>query len=877
MSILRNIADGLRSLFRAERNERELDEEVRGYLELAAAEKVQQGMSREEARRAVRLEMGNPDTTKEEVRAAGWESFVEALWQDLRFSARTLRKNPGFTAVAILTLTLGIGANTAIFSVVYAVLLRATPYPNAERLVRIHERGPLGPGMSVNPLNFLDWKRATTSFERMSLFHQDEFTISTMDPPIRVRGAQVSADLFPMLGTTAEIGRVFSDADDKPGAEPVVLLSHGLWEQRFGGDPGIAGRQLQLGEKMYTIAGVMPATFDFPEHMQLWIPAQLSYDEWKRLPRSVHFMEAVGKMKAGVTMSRADAELNVIAEDLARKYPTSNEGFGVSLNTLRDATIGDVRPALLALLGGVGFVLLIACANVANLLLTRALQRKNDLAIRLALGASRRRVTQQLLGESVILSLSGGALGIAFAVASIDFLAKLVSQTLPHAQNIRVNVPVMAFTLAVAVLTGVLAGLAPVWQSFKTDVISGLKESSRGTTGGVERQRVRGALVIAEIALSFVLLIGAGLMVKTFASLASVDLGFRPEHVLTMKISMPNEKYSVDPVLLKIREVPGVEAAGLVNPLPVNNHGWQDIFVQPGEIKRTMADGSWTHMSSISPGYLEAMGIPLIAGRMFDERDGEPGREAAIVDEMFVKRYWPGENALGKRIKNSFDAGSDDPWITVVGVVGHIRNSGAEQTLPNDPLAETYIAYKQDPSPSWYAAVRTTGKPGSMTTAVTNAIHSVDRGLPVSDVRTMEDRVAVSLQNRRFSMLLLGSFAAIGLTLALVGVYGVISYSVTQRLHEIGMRIALGAGRRDVVRLVLGNAAKLAAAGLGAGFILSLLLSRWLAKAIFGVSATDVQTFVFVFVLMSVAALAAGYIPAWRATRVDPMVALRHD
>jgi putative ABC transport system permease protein len=330
-------------------------------------------------------------------------------------------------------------------------------------------------------------------------------------------------------------------------------------------------------------------------------------------------------------------------------------------------------------------------------------------------------------------------------------------------------------------------------------------------------------------------------------------------------------------VLLKIREVPGVLDVGLVNPLPVNNDGWQDIFVQPGEIKRTMADVSWTHMSSISPGYLEAMGIPLIAGRIFDERDGEPGREAAIVDEMFVKRYWPGDNPLGKRIKNSFDAGSNDPWITVVGIVGHIKNAGAEQTLPNDPLAETYIPYKQDPSPAWFVTVRTTGEPASMTAALTNAVHSVDRGLPVSDVRTMDDRIAISLQYRRFSMLLLGTFAAIGFTLSLVGVYGVISYSVTQRIHEIGMRMALGAGQSDVIRLVLGNAAKLAAVGLSVGFALSLLLSRWLAKAIFGVSATDLQTFISVSVLMAIAALSAGYIPARRATRVDPMVALRHD
>ena len=796
---------------------------------------------------------------------------------DVRLTIRALLKSPGLAVIAVLTFALGIGANTAIFSVIYAVLLRATPYPNADRLVRIHERGPLGPAMSVSPLNFEDWKRATTSFERMSLFRPDEYTIGAIDPPIRALGAQVSADLFPMLGASAERGRVFTQAEDGPGSAPTVVIAHGFWQQRFGADPNIVGRTLQLDRRPYTVIGIMPASFDFPEHLQFWIPAGLSYDAWTKRPRSNHFMDAVGLIKPGITLARAQSDLQAIAADLARQYPTTNEGFGVALTNLHEDTVTNVRPALMALLAGVGFVLLIACANVANLLLARALQRKKDLAIRIALGASRGRIIRQMLGESVILALAGGALGIGFAVWSVDFLTRLVQETLPHARFIRINLAVLAFTCAAALLTGVLAGLAPMWQSFKTDLTSALKDTGRATTSGVERQRMRGALVVAEISLSFVLLIGAGLMVRTFVRLAAVDLGFQTGHLLTLKISLPDEKYPVDSVLRRIRDVPGIQNVGLANPMPLTNDGWQDIFVQPGEPRRTMGDVSWTHMTSISPGYIEAMRIPLLSGRLFDERDGEPGREAAIVDEKFVQRYWPHDNPLGKRIKNDFSADSKTPWMTVVGVVGHIKNSGPEQSWARDPLAETYIPYKQDPFSVWTVTARTEGDPAAMTMAVEDAIRSMDRGIPISDVRTMNQLVAQSLAYRRFSMLLLGIFAAIGLILALVGVYGVISYSVTQRLHEIGVRMALGAARRDVFKLVLGNVVKLAGIGLAAGFVLSLLVSRWLAQVAVGVSSTDPETFMSVFVLLAIAALAAGYIPARRATLIDPATALREE
>ena len=804
---------------------------------------------------------------------------------DLRLAVRTLFRSRGLAALAILTLALGIGANTAIFSVIDAVLLRSTPYPDADRLVRIHERGQIGQ-MSVSPANFRDWQRATTSFERMSLFESDwQFTVGSIDPPVRAVGALVNADFFPMLGASAELGRAFSKNDDATSAAPVVILSHGFWQQQFGGDPKIVGRPLKIvtaefqdvRERVYTVVGVMPATLDAPEHTQFWIPAGLFYDAWSKIPRSVHFVEAIGEMKPGVTIAQASSDLNSIANRLAREYPKYNEGFSVELTDLHEDVVGRVRPALMALLAGVGFVLLIACANVANLLLTRALQRRKDLAVRLALGASRSRVIRQLVSESVILALAGATLGIAFAAWSIDFLTRMVEESLPHARFIHLNLPVLLLTLAAALVTGVLAGLAPVWQSFKTDLIPALKDTGRSTTGGVERQRMRSALVASEIALSFVLLIGAGLMLRTFTGLAAVNLGIRPDHVLTMQISLPNTKYDLDPLLRRIRQVPGVEYAAVASPLPLTLGGWEDIFVQPGEPKRTMADVSWSHFTAVSPEYFKAMGIPLLAGRLLDERDGTKGREAAVVDEMFVKRYWPHENPLGKRIKNDFDAGSSEPWTQVVGVVGHVKTSGPEQTSPRDPLAEAYFPSKQLRFASWDVVARTTGDPGRMTAAIENAIRSIDRGLPISDIQTMNQRVALSLQYRRFSMLLLAIFAGIGVTLAMVGVYGVMAYSVTQRLHEIGVRVALGAGRTDVIKLLLSSAVKQTGMGLALGFVLSLIVSRWLGGVIFGVSPTDPATFAAVFALLGMTALAAGFVPAIRATRVDPATSLREE
>ncbi len=796
---------------------------------------------------------------------------------DFRLAIRTLWQSRAFAATAVLTFALGIGATTAIFSVIHAVLLNATPYANASRLVSIYEKGPLGPRMNVSPLNFEDWKKANTVLDHMAMFRLERFTIGNIDPPIRAIGAETSADLFPMLDGKPLLGRVFSSAQDQPGAPRTIVLSRGFWEQRYGGDRKVIGKTIKLDTNLYSIIGVMRASFDFPERAEFWVPAGLFYLDHLYQIRSIHSSLAVGQLKPGVTIVQAQSSLQGIARELSRRYPVSNDGFSVTLANLHEDTVSSVRPALLALLAGVGFVLLIACANVANLLLARGLRRKKDVAIRLALGASRARIARQLLMESIALSITGGALGTLLALWSIDFLVKLVAQALPHAANIHVDLPVLVFTLAVALVTGIISGLAPSWQSSKADLNSALKETGRASTGGRERHRTRGALVICEIALSFVLLIGAGLMIRTLAQLAAFDLGFKTDHVLTMEISLPNDQYPVDRLLRSIRQAPGVIAASTVDTLPLSPHRWQDVFVQPGEPKRTMADVSWTHMSVISPGYFETLRIPLVAGRVFDERDGEKGRDAVIVDEWFVKRYWPHENPIGKRIKFGFDPASKEPWSLVVGVVAHVHDYGVEQDWAKDPLIETYVPYRQEPSDGYTIAVRTTGDPGTMTATVENAIRSVDRGLPISNVRTMDDWVATSLQYRRFSMLLLSIFAGIGLLLALVGIYGVMSYSVTQRLHEIGIRMALGARRGDVVRLVIGNAVQLAGIGLAAGFLLALALSHWLNQVVYGVRATDPLTFVSVAMILAATALGAAYIPAYRATRVDPTVALRYE
>jgi putative ABC transport system permease protein len=796
---------------------------------------------------------------------------------DFRLAIRTLWQSRAFAATAVLTFALGIGANTAIFSVIHAVLINATPYTNASRLVSIYETGPLGPRMNVSPLNFQDWKKANTTLDRMSMFRLERFTIGNIDPPIRAIGAETSADLFPMLDAKPLLGRAFSSAEDQPAAPRTIVLSRGFWEERFGGDRKVIGKTIKLDTHLYTIVGVMRASFDFPERAEFWVPAGLFYLDRMWQIRSIHSSLGIGQLKPGVTIAQAQSNLNAIAGDLSRRYPVSNDGFSVALANLHEDTVSGVRPALLALLAGVGFVLLIACANVANLLLARGLRRKKDVAIRLALGATRARIARQLLMESVALAIAGGALGTILALWSIDFLVKLVAQVLPHAANIHVDFTVLAFTLAVALLTGIISGLAPSWQSSKADLNSALKETARSSTGGRERHRTRSALVICEIALSFVLLIGAGLMVRTFATLAAVDLGFKTDHVLTMEISLPNDKYPVDRLLRSIRQAPGVIAASTVDTLPLSPHRWQDVFVRPGEPRRTMADVSWTHMSVISPGYFETLRIPLVAGRVFDERDGEKGREGVIVDELFAKRYWPHENPIGQHIKFAFDPASEAPWVTVVGVARHIHDYGAEQDDAKDPLIEAYVPYRQEPSDGYTIAVRTTGEPGPMTATVENATRSVDRGLPISNVRTMDDWVATSLQYRRFSMLLLSIFAGIGLLLALVGIYGVMSYSVTQRLPEIGIRMALGAKRNDVVRLVLGNAVQLAAIGLAAGFVLALALSHWLNEVLYGVRSTDPLTFVSVALLLAATVFIAAYIPAYRATKVDPTAALRYE
>ncbi len=800
---------------------------------------------------------------------------------DFKLAIRALLKTPGFAAVAVIALALGIGANTAIFSVIDAVMLRATPYPNADRIVRINESGKIGDRMSVSPLNFNDWERANTSFERMAIYRSDEFTVSGVEVPFRGIGAIVSANLFPMLSATPELGRTISSSDDRLGAPMVAVISHAFWESHFGSDPRIAGHALQLDGSVYTIVGVMPPSFDFPEHTEFWIAANPFFSDNTKFwtDRSNHGGQALALLKSGMGIEQASANLKSIANDLQQKYPESNQGQSVVLRPWHDDTVSDVRPALLAVLASVAFVLLIACANVANLLLARALQRKKDIALRVALGASRGRVVRQMLVESLILSMAGGACGVLFADWGTSGLVKLVHNALPYAENVHVNLPVLVFTLAVALVTGFLAGVLPSLQATRIDLNSALKESTRSATGGVDRRRTRGILVVAEIALSFVLLASAVLMVRTFSHLMGVNLGIQPDHTITMRLSLPPGPYPVEQLLRKVRGVPGVVSAGVVtpNPLDIAAGGWETVFVQPGEPKRSMADVSWTHRADISPGYLESLHVPLLAGRYFDDRDGLKGREGVIVDDLFVQRHWPHENPIGKRLKFGFDPGYDTPWRQVVGVVGHIRNFGADYNWTKDPIVEIFVPAMRDVHGGWTVVARTIPDPSTMAKPVEDAVRSFDGRLAISEPKTMDEWVASTLQKRRFAMLLLLIFSGLGLTLAIVGVYAVMAYSVTQRSHEIGVRVALGAGRAEVFRLVTANAGMLAAAGIGAGILATLALARLLSQIVVGVSPTDPGVLALVAAVLVATTLAASLLPARRATLVDPITALREE
>jgi predicted permease len=818
------------------------------------------------------------------------------LGQDLRYGWRVLRKSPGFTAVAVLVLALGIGANTAIFSVVNAVLLRPLPFDQPDRLVHVWHLPPQAsfPGMTtfpVSPANFLDWRSQSHSFEGLSAYGFGRYTLTGSGQPESTRVVAATSGFFSILHAQPLLGRGFLDGDVEPGRDHEVVLSYDFWSSHFGGNPDIVGKNIQLNGQAYTVVGVMKPGFAFPVDTdpntapQMWKP--LAWTGAERAIRDDHNFGVVARLKPGVTLQQARAEMDTISGRLAQQYPKDNKGWGATAILLHDDLVGDVRPALLILLGAVAFVLLIACANVANLVLAKTLSRRKEVAIRTALGASRRRLLQQVLSETVLLALAGGALGLVFAHYGMMLMVKFLAQQLPRSTEIGLDGWVLAFTLGISLLTGFAAGLLPALRLTREDVNQGLKQGLGRTASDTAGNRTRSVLVVAEIALSLMLLIGAGLLIRSLWMLRGVNPGFDANRVLTMEISIPQSKFAspgqqvsfFQRVLERVRALPGVQSAGLIDNLPLNDNGSHQPVQVEGRMAVPMADQPEVDVRLTSPGYLSAMHIPLLRGRDLNESDvaGRPG--AVLISQSMAKEFWPNQDPIGKHIDLYFFPGLQRE---VVGVVGDVKLDSINQTRPTQalymPLAQLSAARGED----WHSfgmnlAVRTNTDPLGVVSAIANSVHEVDSEVPLLNIKTMDDAVSESLSPQRFTMLLLSGFAGLALLLAAVGIYSVLSYAVRRRLREIGIRMALGAQVSDVLRMVVVEGMKPTVLGVIIGLVGALALGRVLSSVIYGVSARDLATFSTVAVLMTGVGLLASTLPAYRATRVDPMKTLRDE
>ncbi|HKQ07299.1 MAG TPA: ABC transporter permease [Blastocatellia bacterium] len=808
---------------------------------------------------------------------------METVLQDLRYAIRASLNRPGFMVIVVLALAIGIGANTAIFSVVNAILLRPLPYKNPDRIVMVWmSNGKLAIDQDWHSYpNYVDYRDQNSTFEEVAAFNDRSFNLTGNGEPVRVAGAWSTANLFAVLGVDPLQGRAFTVEEEEPGKDRVAVISYGLWQRRFGSDPGVIGQPISLNGVDRTVIGVMPASFAFPQkETDVWVPLATSVQN--KQARGAFWLKAVGRLKPGVTIEQARADMGTIANQLLERFPQIMESYGVNLVPLHEQVTGKVRTALLVLLAAVAFVLLIACANVANLLLARAAAREREIAIRTALGASRRRIVRQLLTESVLLALVGGVLGLLLAIWGLDALKAISPANVPRLDQIGIDGRVLAFTLTVSLLTGIIFGLVPALQASKPDLNESLKEGGRGSSEGRRGKHVRSLLVVSEIALSLVLLIGAGLLIKSFIHLQKFDLGFNPDNLLTLRVQLAGTKYRENPqvvnffqqALERMRNVPGVQSVGAISTIFLSDTPNSTNFTIEGRPVVTGADSIEVPLDAVTNDYFKVMGIPLLKGRFFDERDRAGSLPVAIVNETFAKRFFEGEDPLGKRYcygQPSSDGKTE--WLTIVGVVGDMRRTGYDKAA----RPETFMAQDQNPDSALTIVARTAGDPASYAPALRDAVWAVDKDQSVFSIKTMDATLAEMTAERRFNMLLLGIFAAVAMVLAGVGIYGVMSYSVTQRMHELGIRIALGASQRDVLRLVIGQATRLALIGVGAGLIAAFFLTRLMASLLYGVSATDFATFLLISSLLTGVSLAASFVPARRAMKVDPMVALRYE
>jgi putative ABC transport system permease protein len=804
------------------------------------------------------------------------------IWQDLKYGFRVLRKNPGFAIGAIIVLALGIGANAAIFSVVNAVLLRPLPYSDPGRIAMVYHVPPQKsfPGMkifAVSPANYLDWKSQSSVFEAMSIFHGTTMTVTGKDQPEALPGMVVSSEFFQVFGATPITGRTFTPEEDTDGHGNVVVLSYPFWQNHFGADPNVVGKNLAFNGQPYSIIGVMSALFHFPDQGQYFVP--LGWTDKDRAVRNNHNYVVIARLKREVSLQQAQAEMNTISSRLEQVYPEDDKGWGATIVPLREDLVGDVRPALLVLLGSVAFVLLIACANVANLVLAKTLGRRKEIAIRTALGAGWRRVMQQMLSETLLLAVTGGALGLLVAHGGIALIVAFFGDKLPQTGAVGLDTKVLGFTLGISIFSGVIAGLAPAWRLARTNVNEALKQGTGRTDADSGGRVTRNILVVCEVGLSLVLLVGAGLMIRTLWALHDVKPGVDPHNLLTFRVTLPREKYPkpeqqlnfYKQLVARLISLPGVESAGTIDSLPFTNDGSTQPVAIEGRPAVEFAMQPEVAVRTISSGYFRALRIPLFAGRDFSETDTLDSPGAIVISESMAREFWPNENPIGKHLTLSFYPGK---VREVIGVAGDVKFRGLDS---RKSLATVYVPLAQITFWNQAMVVRTSGDPASAASAMADAVHQQDPDQPLRDVRTMDDILADSLSQQRFSMLLLASFAGLALVLAAMGIYSVLAYAVRQRQREIGIRIALGAQLNDVLRMVISEGMRPALLGLVLGLAGALALKRAISSLIFGVSESDPLTFLSVSVLLAMVALVASIIPAYRATKVDPMRALREE
>jgi predicted permease len=815
---------------------------------------------------------------------------MNGIVHDLRYAVRQLRKSPGFTAVAVVTLALGIGANTAIFSVVNGALLRPLAFREPDRLVHVWHVPPAKsfPGMTtfaVSAANYLDWQSQNQVFENMAIYTYSGFTLTGGEKPEQIDAGAVSSSFFETLGVQPMLGRVFLPQEDQPGRSNVVVLSHRFWQEHFGSNAEIVGQNISVDGQNFLVAGVMPPSFRYPDIAQVWTP--MAWTDKQRAVRGEHHYAVVARLKPGISLKQAQAAMNTISSRLEQLYPDDDKGWGAVVVPLHDDLVSDVRPALLVLLGAVAFVLLIACVNVANLALAKTLSRRKEIAVRTALGASSAGVLRQILSETVLLALAGGAIGLTYAHFGVRLIMAFLADKLPRSVDVRLDLPVLGFTALISILTGIIAGVLPALRLTRADVSQALKQGLGRTDSDSGGHRTRSVLVVAEVALSLVLLIGAGLMIRSFQQLHGVNPGFESHGVLTMTAAVSRAKFPLpvqqitffEQVLQRVRTLPSVKSAGVIDDIPLNGNGSHQPIAIEGRPVVAMSDQPEVDVRLISPGYMSAMHIPIVRGRDFADTD-VAGRPAAIlISASMAEHYWPGEDPIGKRLTLTF---FPDVVREVVGVVGDVKLDGLDQARLSTIL---YMPLDQASAPAtggWNSfpmtlVVRSTTKPTGIVSAVANAVHEVDREIPVRDIFTMDDLVTNSMSQQRFNMLLLGAFAGLALLLAAIGIYSVLSYSVKRRVQEIGIRLALGARIEDVLRIVIVEGMKPTLLGVVIGAVGALAMGHVLSSLIYGVKPTDPVTFLVVAVLLGAIALTASIIPAYRAAKVDPMVALRYE